>query len=112
MGVRRHVKAFNGTQRPITQWEVFHLDESICDSTDDNTEGARMLSGLDQLLGKKVSRARMNATSGNFKLDFPGELCLAVYCDDLDNQDRCYGFSMAGKHLGTAMCKALPQAPA
>lgn len=89
-------------------WEILHADELVCNCYDDNTEGGDMLAGLDELLGKKVLRARMNAATGNFAFDFPGDLRLNVYCDDLDDDDCCYSFFVRGKHIGTAMCKAAP----
>lgn len=87
------------------EWEIFELNESICDSTDDNALDGAMLAGLNKLCGKPVLDVRVALKSASFSLYFPGELRLAVYCDDLDVEGPCYGLFCADSYKGTVMCK-------
>lgn len=86
------------------EWEIFESKESICDSTEDNTFGGAMLAGLQKLCGKPVLDARVALKSANFSLYFPGDLCLAVYCNDLDVKGPCYSL-FGGDSNGVVMCK-------
>jgi hypothetical protein len=62
-------------------WRLERAAEVICGSTDDDENEGPMITGLLQLVGKRVLSVDMGTPVPDLTLRFQEELCLKVFCD-------------------------------
>ena len=89
------------------QWEVFRINDSIADCTDNNFPNGRMFAGLNLLIDNVVVSSEVTQNSENFIINFLRDLSLVVYCDDICLDATCYKLWFEGECICNVSCKSI-----
>ena len=87
-------------------WRLDGPNGVICASTSSNEAGGEMLSGLDQLRGKKIIRAQVMHPGIDMELSFSGDICLRVFCDQTESGYDNYAICHCGDSSSVAKSTA------
>jgi len=69
-------------------WRLDSTEAVICGSSDDNSKGGKMLSGLKLLTGLRISRVNLSKPGLDLEIEFSKGLTLKVFCDQTNENDQ------------------------
>jgi len=79
-------------------WSAWRLDSEngvICSSTDDNSNNGPMITGLKQLIGKKIRNVSIATPMHDMTILFDEGYVLNIFCDQCENEN--YSFFTTSK---------------
>jgi hypothetical protein len=75
-------------------WRLDGEREVICGSWDENSLGGTMLSGLQKIVGRKVTSFNLAQPGYDLQLSFEGGLKFTIFCDQVNEDDASDNYSI------------------
>ncbi len=69
-------------------WRLDGTQQVICGAWDDNSPGGVMLTGLQKLVGKKLTSCNLESPGLDVRMLFEEDLTLRIFCDQVNEIDR------------------------
>ncbi len=82
-------------------WRLERTGEIVCGSTDDDRNDGPMVSGLSQMVAKRVVSIEVSEPLPDVAIEFTDGLCLRLFCDqtNLETDDDNYSVKVGGTIL-------------
>jgi len=76
-------------------WRLDSDKKIICGAWDDNSQGGKMLKGLNMLVGRKITQVNVCEPALDITISFSGYVRLKVFCDQINEIDKYENYTLS-----------------